>query len=313
MCCTASSDAGPAKLDFAHVAHVEQSHAGAHRHVLGDQAAARARVLDRHVPAAEVDHLGLEGAVRGVEGGLLQSGSNGRFRNGHGCSCSFRATVLYPANDRHCTTAGSNQLQPITDEESEWSCHEPGSRNRYADRLRLCLLSWMADPLRPLRAACLRIGRSGSCSRSLALHPQAARASLLNSPSAAGLVETLLLLRTPERGHTQVEEHDNNNHRRPERPMVRSLHIAESRPPQNRAEDQHRQKKEDTDDFKPYLSAHALKRPQKAADASRHSARGLSGDSSARCGIRGSGCRVFRLSARCLARRARPVPAGLHP
>ncbi len=34
--------AGPAELDFAHVAHVEQAHAGAHGHVLGDQAAAGA-------------------------------------------------------------------------------------------------------------------------------------------------------------------------------------------------------------------------------------------------------------------------------
>ena len=181
-----------------------------------------------------------------------------------------------------------------------------GSRNRYADRLRLCLLSWMADPLRPLRVARLRIGRSGSCSRSLALHPQAARSVAPEFTFSRRHVDTLYsFLLTPERSHTQVEEHDNDNRGRPERPMVRSVHIAQSRPPQNRAEDQHRQKKEDTDDFKPYLSAHALKRPQKPADASRHSTRSLSGDSSARCGIRGSGCRVFRLSARCLARRAR--------
>ena len=61
-----SQRAGAAELDFAHVAHVEQAHAGAHGHVLGDQAAAGAGVFHRHVPAAEVDHFGLEGAVGGV-------------------------------------------------------------------------------------------------------------------------------------------------------------------------------------------------------------------------------------------------------
>ena len=41
---------GPAQLDFAHVADVEDADAGAHGHVLGNQAA---RVFHRHVPAAE--------------------------------------------------------------------------------------------------------------------------------------------------------------------------------------------------------------------------------------------------------------------
>ncbi len=61
-----SQRAGAAELDFAHVAYVEEAHPGPHRHVLGDEAAPGAWVLYRHVPAAEVDHLGLEGAVGGI-------------------------------------------------------------------------------------------------------------------------------------------------------------------------------------------------------------------------------------------------------
>ena len=44
--------AGAAKLNLAHVAHVEQAHAGAYCDVLGNEAAARTGILDRHVPAA---------------------------------------------------------------------------------------------------------------------------------------------------------------------------------------------------------------------------------------------------------------------
>jgi hypothetical protein len=47
------------------VAHVEDPDALAHRGVLGDDAAAR--VLDRHVPTAEVGHLGPEGDVAVME------------------------------------------------------------------------------------------------------------------------------------------------------------------------------------------------------------------------------------------------------
>ncbi len=68
-----------AKLDFAHVAHVKEPHAGAHCHVLGDQAPARAGIFDRHVPAAEIHHLGLQGAVCGVQGSLFQRGGGGYF------------------------------------------------------------------------------------------------------------------------------------------------------------------------------------------------------------------------------------------
>ena len=58
----------PAKLDVPHVRHVEEADAGAHRHVLGDEA----RVLDRHVPPAEVDHLRLVRAMRRIQRCLAQ-------------------------------------------------------------------------------------------------------------------------------------------------------------------------------------------------------------------------------------------------
>jgi hypothetical protein len=75
--------ARPAKLDLAHVANVEEAHTGANGHVLGNKAATRPWVLDWHVPAAEVHHLGLEGAVGGVEGGLLESCGDWRGDFGH--------------------------------------------------------------------------------------------------------------------------------------------------------------------------------------------------------------------------------------
>ncbi len=70
--------ARPAKLDLAHVAHVEQAHAGAHGKVLGNQAAAWTRVLDRHIPSAKVHHFGFERAMRGVECGLPELWGNER-------------------------------------------------------------------------------------------------------------------------------------------------------------------------------------------------------------------------------------------
>ncbi len=106
MCCTAASEPRPAKLNLAHVAHVKQADAGAHGHVLGDQATARAWVLDRHVPAAKVDHLRFQGAMGGVEGGLLEGGC-GRCCGGRHISLS--TTLLYPANDRHRAAAGQTR------------------------------------------------------------------------------------------------------------------------------------------------------------------------------------------------------------
>ena len=49
----------PANLDLAHVADIEQSDRRPHGVVLVDNA----RVLDRHVPAAEIDHFGLASGV----------------------------------------------------------------------------------------------------------------------------------------------------------------------------------------------------------------------------------------------------------
>ena len=60
-----------AELDIAHVADVEQPYAGADRHVLGGDAG----VFDRHIPAAEIDHLGAELPVDTIECGLAQGRS----------------------------------------------------------------------------------------------------------------------------------------------------------------------------------------------------------------------------------------------
>ena len=68
---------------------VEEADGGADGHVLGDQAG----VFDGHVPAAEVDHLGLVGAVGGVEGGFAEGG--GAFSGlGHG-EAPFGAVARY--------------------------------------------------------------------------------------------------------------------------------------------------------------------------------------------------------------------------
>ena len=67
---------GPGALhpDLTHVTDIEQPGPGAHRLVLREDAR---RVLHRHVPAAEVDHLGVQGAMGCVEGGLHQLGHRG--------------------------------------------------------------------------------------------------------------------------------------------------------------------------------------------------------------------------------------------
>ena len=68
---------GARDLDLPHVADVEQPGARAHGHVLVDDAG----VFDRHVPAAELDHPGAEGAMPGVERGFLE-GRRARLRHG---------------------------------------------------------------------------------------------------------------------------------------------------------------------------------------------------------------------------------------
>ncbi len=55
--------------DVAHVADVENANAAAHGEVFFHQSADRG-VLDRHVPAIEVDHLGSKLAMDGVQSGL---------------------------------------------------------------------------------------------------------------------------------------------------------------------------------------------------------------------------------------------------
>ena len=74
---------------------------------LGDDAASGAGVFDRHIPAAEVHHLGLEDAMCRVEGGLFQRFCGGHVGRGH--RRSFRAVLLHPANDRDSAAAGSNR------------------------------------------------------------------------------------------------------------------------------------------------------------------------------------------------------------
>ncbi len=53
----------PAHFDLAHVADVEQADALAHGAMLVDDAG----VFDRHVPAAEIDHLRAHAAMHGVQ------------------------------------------------------------------------------------------------------------------------------------------------------------------------------------------------------------------------------------------------------
>ena len=59
----------PGQADVAHVADVENAHAGAHRIVLGHDAA-RGRVFHGHVPAIEFDHFGAHLAMDRMERGL---------------------------------------------------------------------------------------------------------------------------------------------------------------------------------------------------------------------------------------------------
>ena len=62
---------GPGQSDIAHVADVKNADAGAHRHVLGDNAAPDRRwVFHRHVPAVKLHHLRAHLAMDGVQRGL---------------------------------------------------------------------------------------------------------------------------------------------------------------------------------------------------------------------------------------------------
>ena len=51
------------QLNIAHMRNVEDAYTRAHGHMLGDQA----RILDRHIPAAKIDHLGLCRTMHSVQ------------------------------------------------------------------------------------------------------------------------------------------------------------------------------------------------------------------------------------------------------
>ena len=57
-----------ADYDFAHMADIEDTGVAANREMLGDSA----RVLNRHIPAAKIDHFGPEGAMNFIEGGFSE-------------------------------------------------------------------------------------------------------------------------------------------------------------------------------------------------------------------------------------------------
>jgi hypothetical protein len=69
--------------------------------------------------------------------------------------------------------------------------------------------------------------------------------------------------------------------------MVGALGPAESRSPQGRREDEHRQKEEDADDLKPNLATDFTERAKEAVDASGYSAGGLTCRSAPCCWIGG--------------------------
>ena len=71
---------GAGEADVAHMADVEDPHAGANRHVLGDDAPADGgRIFDRHVPSVELDHAGPEGAMDGIQRGLADGRRGGDY------------------------------------------------------------------------------------------------------------------------------------------------------------------------------------------------------------------------------------------
>src|SRR5438445_9182650 len=80
----------PGEPDVAHMADVEYSDPGANSVVLGHDAAHRG-VLDRHVPAVKLDHLGAHLAMDGVLRGF--TGSRRSRLNGWQVESSIRRTV----------------------------------------------------------------------------------------------------------------------------------------------------------------------------------------------------------------------------
>ena len=81
------------EVDRAHVRHVEHAGVVAHRMVLVDLRT----VVDRHVPAAEIDHPRAGGAMCGIERRLLQHGALSRYetkRRRSACSTSPRLSFV---------------------------------------------------------------------------------------------------------------------------------------------------------------------------------------------------------------------------
>ena len=75
-------------FDFSHVADVKQPGGGSRRHMLGKDA----RILDRHVPSAKIDHFGLQAPVHGVQGGLT------KLCGGWGCHSEFSTMAMQNRN-----------------------------------------------------------------------------------------------------------------------------------------------------------------------------------------------------------------------
>ena len=69
---------GPADLDLAHVADIEDAHRITHGVVLVDDSG----VLDGHVPAAEIHHPGAQRAMYGVQGRGTESGRDWHANSG---------------------------------------------------------------------------------------------------------------------------------------------------------------------------------------------------------------------------------------
>jgi len=84
----------PGQADIAHVADIENAHAGAHRHVLVDDTAAdRSGIFHWHIPAVELDHLRAHLAMDGVQRSLAD-GDSGRLNCGQARPRSAQGTGL---------------------------------------------------------------------------------------------------------------------------------------------------------------------------------------------------------------------------
>ncbi len=79
--------AGASNFDLAHMANVEEPRSGAYGFVLSQNA----RVLERHVPAAEIHHLGAELAMDGIQSCLAQFS---------GCRCGHRGFLIIATKHR---------------------------------------------------------------------------------------------------------------------------------------------------------------------------------------------------------------------